>query len=536
MVNTPDELSLMTYVAAFRNWASEDARRAREELARKKRTADPSCCYAHGPGLEKAETFTPAHFEIVAKNCFDEELQHGGDVFDVSIHGPDGNVHPQVSDSGNGKYPVEYTVTKGGNYTISIKLRGEDIKGSPYHVHAEGPKAGNSYATGPGVEGARTRQEAPFRVHSVDADGRPVKHGGDPFVVQVQGPEEVSDPHLKDNHDGTFDGSYKVNTPGYYFVNITLEDEPIKGSPYRVLIEAARAGNSWAEGPGLEGGQALKPGVFTIHAVDPDGNARKDGGDPFEVQIAGPEELKPHITDNHNGTYTVEYHPTVPGDYHINTTLHDEPIRDSPKKVHIKPAPDAGNSWAEGPALHGLVDNEPGKFTIHAVDPDGNPRTDGGDDFRVNIHGPQGSVKPHVKDNNDGTYDVEFDPAEPGNYDISVDLEGKHPIKDSPWRVKCKEGTDAGNSGFGVFSFTIQSFDKRKEKKTFGGDKFEVKITASDKKTEIETQCTDNNDGTYTCVYAVSGPKGSKFHIKAYLNGKKVGTFTQELKVGGQAS
>jgi filamin len=531
MVNTPDELSCMTYIAAFRNYASEESRRARDELARKKRTADPACCYAHGPGLEKAETFTPAHFEIVAKNCFDEELAHGGDVFEVTIHGPDGNVHPKVSDSGNGKYPVEYTVTKGGQYTIAIKLRGEDIKGSPYSVHAEGPKAGNSYATGPGVEGARTRQDAPFRVHSVDAEGKPVKHGGDPFVVQVQGPEEVADPHLKDNHDGTFDGSYKVNTPGYYFVNITLDEEPIKGSPYRVLVEAARAGNSWAEGPGLEGGQALKPAVFTIHAVDPDGNPRTDGGDPFEVQIAGPEELKPKITDNHNGTYTVEYHPTHPGDYHVNTTLHDEPIKDSPKKVHIKPAPDAANSWAEGPALHGLVDNEPGKFTIHAVDPEGKPRTDGGDHFDVAIHGPHGPVHPHVKDNNDGTYDVEFDPAEPGNYDIAVTLEGK-PIKDSPWKVKCKEGTDAGNSGFGVFSFTIQSFDKRKNKKTFGGDHFDVKIKGPSK-SEVETQNTDNNDGTYTCVYALSGPKGSKFRIRAFLNGKKVGTFTQELKIGG---
>jgi len=136
-----------------------------------------------------------------------------------------------------------------------------------------------------------------------------------------------------------------------------------------------------------------------------------------------------------------------------------------------------------------------------------------------------------VKDNNDGTYDVEFDPAEPGNYDINVTLEGK-PIKDAPWKVKCKEGTDAGNSGFGVFSFTIQSYDKRKNKKTFGGDHFDVKIKGPSK-SEVETQNIDNNDGTYTCVYALSGPKGSKFRIRAFLNGKKVGTFQQVLKIGG---
>jgi filamin len=533
MVNTPDELSLMTYVAAFRNWASDEARRQREELERKKRTADPATCYAYGPGLEAAETFTPAHFTIVAKNCFDEELSAGGDVFDVTVNGPDGSVTPKVTDNGNGKYPVEYTVTKGGDYTIGIKLRGQDIKGSPYHVHASGPKAGNSYATGPGVEGgARVGQDAPFRIHSVDAAGKPVKHGGDPYQVQVQGPEDVADPKLKDNGDGTFDGAYKVSKPGYYFVNITLHDEPIKGAPFKVLVENANAGQSYAEGPGLEGGQTGKPAKFKIFAVDPDGKPVKKGGDPFEVQIDGPGGVKPTVTDNGDGTYDVQYDPTKPGDYHVNVTLHDQPIKDMPKKVHIKPSPNAGNSYATGPALKGLVDNEPGEFTIHAVDADGKPRTDGGDNFDVKINGPQGPVKPDVTDNGDGTYDVKFDPSEPGPYDISVDLEGQ-PIKDSPWKVKCKEGTDASKCGFGIFSFTLQSRDKRGNNKTFGGDDFQVKITGPSG-SEVESKTKDNGDGTYTAVYALTGKKGDTFRIRAELNGKKAGTFRQDLRFGHQ--
>jgi len=201
------------------------------------------------------------------------------------------------------------------------------------------------------------------------------------------------------------------------------------------------------------------------------------------------------------------------------------------KKVHIKPSPDAGKSWADGPALHGLVDNEPGEFKIHAVDAAGNPRKDGGDKFDVKVDGPHGPVHPEIKDNGDGTYDVKFDPSEPGPYNIAVNLEG-NPIKDSPWKVKCKEGTDADNSGFGIFSFTLQSRDKRKQPKTFGGDKFDVKIS-SPKGGDVEVQTKDNGDGTYTAVYALSGPKGSKFKIWAGLNSKKVGSFVQELNRGG---
>jgi filamin len=527
MVNTPDELSLMTYVSAFRNYLSEEEQRRREELARKKRTADPSLCYAYGPGLEGADTYQPAHFTIVAKNYFDEELPNGGDHFDVQIAGPDSTVTAAVSDTGDGKYPVVYTVTKPGDYTITIKLRDEHIKNSPYHVHADGPHAGFSVASGPGVEGAQTKKPAHFRITSFNDKGHPVKSGGDKYQVQVQGPEDVADPALTDNNDGTFDGAYEVTTPGYYFVNITLDDEPIKNSPYKVLIEGARAGNSYAEGPGLEGGQDGKTGVFTIHGFDPEGNKLTEGGDPFKVDIQGPSDVQPTVSDNGDGTYTVEYTPTEPGDYVVNVTLHDEPIKDVPRQVYIKPAPDASQTWAEGPALQGLVDNEPGLFTIHAVDKNGNPRTDGGDKFDVDIAGPHGHVPATLTDNGDGTYGVAFDPEHPGDYNINVTFEGA-PIKDAPFHVSCTEGTDADHSGFGIFSFTIQSRDKRGENKTFGGDHFEVGIKGPDD-SDVEVQTTDNNDGTYTAVYALTGEKGSIFTITAKLNHKKVGVFKQNL-------
>lgn len=527
MVNCPDELAMMTYISAFRNYLSEESRRQREELARKKRTADPAFCYAYGPGLQGANVFQPAEFTIVAKNCFDEELVAGGDVFDVSVNGPDGHAKVQVSDNGDGKYPGSYVVTKPGDYTVNIQLRGEHIKDSPYAVHVDGPSAGYSTASGPGVEGAVIRKDAPFRITAHNDSGKKLNFGGSPYQVQVQGPEDVSDPKLHDNGDGTYDGAYRVDTPGFYFVNITLEDEPIKGSPFRVLIEGARAGQSYAEGPGLQGGQEGKPGVFTIHAVDPDGRPRTDGGDPFKVDIQGPSDVGPSVTDNGDGTYTVEYKPTESGDYVVNVTLHDEPIKDAPFHVHIKPAPAAGLSYAEGPALHGLVDNEPGVFTIHAVDKEGSPRTDGGDHFDVAIQGPQGNVPAQVTDNGDGTYGVVFDPSEPGPYTIDVQLEGEH-IKDAPFKVKCKEGTDIDNSGFGIFSFTVQSRDKRGENKTFGGDSFDVKIKGPSD-SDVEVQTTDNGDGTYTAVYALTGDKGSVFTIYASLNGKNVGTFKQNM-------
>jgi len=60
-------------------------------------------------------------------------------------------------------------------------------------------------------------------------------------------------------------------------------------------MERGNAGKSWADGPGLTHGQTKKPCNFTIHSVDADGKPIKEGGDPFEVKISGPEKVTPQF-------------------------------------------------------------------------------------------------------------------------------------------------------------------------------------------------------------------------------------------------
>lgn len=506
-----------------------------------KRPADPKYCYAHGPGLEPGnETNQPCEFEIVAKNKHDQPLDFGGNNFKVKItNDKTGEEIPaKVSDNKDGTYPVVYEVKKPGTYTVKITLDGEDIKDTPKKVKITGPDASKSYATGPGVEpkgGAVTDKPNKFKIHAVDADGNPCKTGNDPFKVEVKPLDENNKNEkpvvkLTDNGDGTYDGEYLVNAPGNYEVKVTLDNENIKDSPFKVLVENARAGLSYAEGPGLEGGQQYKEGKFTIYAVDTQGKKRTTGGDPFVVKVKGPEGDVKNVSlkDNNDGTYSVVYVPKKFGDYTVDVTLHGDGIKNNPFKVPIRPSPSAANTWAEGPGLDEAWDNEPAFFTIHAVDEDGNPIEHGGDTFDVKINGPE-DVETEIVDNGDGTYSVSYYPQEPGDYTIAVTHEGKN-IKDSPFKVKCKEGTDADNSGFGIFSFTIQSRDKRGKQKEFGGDKFEVSIKGPDE-ADVEVQTLDNEDGTYTAIYALAGDdiKGKTFNVIAKLNGKVVGRYKQKM-------
>jgi filamin len=533
MVEMPDELAVMTYVSLFRDWALNDDRRRAAELEaerlRKMKMADPSQCYAEGPGLHAATTNNKAPFTIHAINYFGEPLTNGGDEFTVSIDNNGSPVHHEFHDNNNGTYSVSYTPTSVGNYTIKVNLKSDPIKDSPFHPTVTGPNAKHTTARGPGVEGkgARVGQKAPFVVESKDANGKRVPTGNDPFEVKVErdhdGPVHAD---FLDKGDGTYEGGYVPPHPGFYTVAITLKGEHIQGSPFHPLIEQGNAGNSYAEGPGLHGGKTDHVLPFKITAVDPDGGKVKTGGDPFEVKIHGPEQVNAKVRDNGDGTYDVEYSVGTPGDYTIDVTLHGQPIKDSPFHPHVKQSADVGKSYAEGPGLVSLVDNEPGVFTIHAIDKNGQPRKDGGDDFNVDIQNPDGShQKPHVVDNNDGTYTVTYDPENPGDYVVNVDLEGR-PIKDMPVRVHCKSGTDAGLSGFTTFQFTVQTKDKHGQAKTFGGDDFRVTISGP---AAVEVHTNDNGDGSYSARYTLD--QRGKYTVNVHLNGKEIGgsPFHQEL-------
>eukprot|EP01104_Vermistella_antarctica_P021500 TRINITY_DN975_c0_g1_i1.p1 TRINITY_DN975_c0_g1~~TRINITY_DN975_c0_g1_i1.p1 ORF type:complete len:831 (+),score=248.61 TRINITY_DN975_c0_g1_i1:196-2493(+) len=518
MVHVPDELSIMTYVSCFRDWDEGGGRAKRAEHLRKLRTPFASECIAYGPGLEGGETFLEAPFTVEARNCFGDPVDpaHGGDTFVIAISGSESPSF-SISDNGDGKYPALYTPTLPGTLSVSITYEGQDIKSSPFSVDVKGPSAGQSYATGPGVEGANTDEAAAITIFSVDGSGNRITTGGDPFEIVVTGPESPA-VQVNDNGDGTYGGDYTVAKPGHYEVAVTLRGEHVKDSPFRVLVEAATAANSYAEGPGLVEGRAGEEAQFTIYAVDHNGNKRNSGGDPFKINIDGPQTIEPEVSDNDDGTYTVTYTPDKrqPGDYKVSVTLFDKDIKDAPFSVLVKPASDAGKSYAEGPGLNAIVDNETAAFTIFAVDPDGNRRTTGEDDFSVSIAGPQDA--PHtLTDNNDGTYSVSYDADVPGDYVVSVTLDGEN-IKDSPFTVPCKAGTDASGSGFGSFSFTVTSKDKRGEAKTFGGDNFDVTITGE---SEVEPRTVDNGDGSYTATYSIDGP--GEYSIDARLNGKSIG-------------
>jgi len=191
------------------------------------------------------------------------------------------------------------------------------------------------------------------------------------------------------------------------------------------IIAGTDANQSIAFGPGLQDGiPDTLPATFTIQAKDRDGNNIKHGGDPFEVKIQGPRgPVDAKLHDNDDGTYTVTYEPKDAGKHRIDVNLKNQPIKNAPYNVMVKEGADEGHSCIESFS-----------FVIRAKTKKGENRRDGGDNFTVDISGPNGAVpNVTVKDIGDGTYACNYKLPGAGAYTVNVKVNGKH-IKGSPWK------------------------------------------------------------------------------------------------------
>jgi len=95
-----------------------------------------------------------------------------------------------------------------------------------------------------------------------------------------------------------------------------------------------------AYGPGLEGGETYKEGVFTIEARNCFGERVSHGNDTFVVLIKSPKNhaVECHQVNNQNGTYSCSYTPDTAGVHTISITLHNKPIQKSPWRPNITKA------------------------------------------------------------------------------------------------------------------------------------------------------------------------------------------------------
>lgn len=196
------------------------------------------------------------------------------------------------------------------------------------------------------------------------------------------------------------------------------------------------------------------------------------------------------------------------------------PVPGSPFVVHVKSGCDPSRCKAFGPGLQKGITNKPMTFTVET-------REAGMGGLSLAIEGPS-EAKMNCIDNRDGSCDVEYNPTEPGEYDITIRFADKH-IPGSPFKVIVEEPPT------GPRSVASPSADFRKvkvygpsiEKATIyehvpasffidvadaGAGMIAVKLKTSDGKSVENVQVEDEGDGIYKVTF-IPPKKGA--HITA---------------------
>jgi len=254
------------------------------------------------------------------------------------------------------------------------------------------------------------------------------------FDVHIEDPHhEVVKADVVDNGDGTWTVNYQPTEPGKYHIDVIQRNpsvpllyDHVKNSPIDIEIDPGTvAAQTIAYGPGLEPGNLdTEAAQFTIEARDKNGNKMKEGGDPFVVEVQGPTGPIPvEVVDNGDGTYNVTYNPDDAGRHDIAVTLDGKPIKGSTFKVEVKPGAWAGKSTMEF-----------FYFDVKSQDKRGRPLTTGGAKIKVQVKKPDGQQcqESSVQDLNNGSYTIKYKAAEPGQYHVSVTIDGRE-IAGSPF-------------------------------------------------------------------------------------------------------
>ena len=377
-------------------------------------TVEPT---AFGPGLESFEVNTPGTFEV---SCAPETREK--DV-EIKAVGPTGSKNVFIEPLGTGQFSCEYTPTVAGEHKVTIKVKGKEIKGSPFTANVKyASYTDKAEAFGPGLEFGTTDQPCRFTVRLKE------EAGFTRMRVHILGASRAEPIEMAEIEDNAIEVTYHPTAPGEYTIRVLWGEAHVKGSPFNVNVTGPINNDPSkvkVTGNGLSGGQVGEPIKLFVSADV------GSGPGPLGVKLIGPSKPSIVADDSSEEGVEVTINCLDPGEYQMMVKWGDEEIPGSPfvipvggKGRDIKP--ELCTAIGDG-LTHGKV-NEFAKFIVHI------PNEAGPGSLGVSISGPHPPKPIEIINNQDGTMDVNYKPLAPGEYTINCTFADLH-IKESPFTV-----------------------------------------------------------------------------------------------------
>ena len=387
---------------------------------------------------------------------------------------------------------------------LSIRYGGQHIRSSPFQIRAERSQRQQLATTGTLFPPNSLR---PYELVLPTDVAAGVVTG---LVKMPSG--KTCAPQITDNNDGTATVRYQPNEKGLHEMSIYLNGSHIAGSPLSFYVDALEPGHVTAYGPGLSYGVCSQPCPFTIVT-------EKAGAGNLSLSCEGPSKADFNCTDNKDGTCSVSYLPTEPGEYKIIVKFDDEHIPGSPYRAHI-----TASSFG---ASYGSLSEVPLKINetdLMSLD--------------CTLRAPSGREEScQLKQLSNGNVGIIFTPREVGEHLIIVKKRGRQ-IAHSPFRVMVSQ-SEVGNAakvrvyGPGVAS-TVNTMEQAEffvDTKYAGFGGLALSIEGPSK---VDINCEDRDDSDCRVTYTPQEPgiylinvkfadehvRGSPFTVKADGQGR----------------
>uniref|UniRef100_A0A8C9JJW8 Filamin C n=1 Tax=Panthera tigris altaica TaxID=74533 RepID=A0A8C9JJW8_PANTA len=427
-----------------------------------------------------------------------------------TVSTPDGaELDVDVVENHDGTFDIYYTAPEPGKYVITIRFGGEHIPNSPFHVLAcdpmphveEPPDVLQPHRPGPYPTHWAT-EEPVVPVEPMESMLRPFNLVI-PFTVQkgeltgeVRMPSgKTARPNITDNKDGTITVRYAPTEKGLHQMGIKYDGNHIPGSPLQFYVDAINSRHVSAYGPGLSHGMVNKPATFTIVTKD-----AGEGG--LSLAVEGPSKAEITCKDNKDGTCTVSYLPTAPGDYSIIVRFDDKHIPGSPFTAKI-----TGDDSMRTSQLNVGTSTD---VSLKITESDLSLLT-------ASIRAPSGNEEPCLLKRLPNRHiGISFTPKEVGEHVVSVRKSGKH-VTNSPFKILVGPSEIGDASKVRVWgkglseghTFQVAEFIVDTRNAGYGGLGLSIEGPS-----KVDINCEDMEDGTCKVTYCPTEPGTYIINIK----------------------
>ncbi|KAK2704441.1 hypothetical protein QYM36_016740, partial [Artemia franciscana] len=419
-----------------------------------------------------------------------------------------------IEDNGDGTFSIYYNTKDAGEYTISIKFGGQPIPDG-FYTFTAGEEFAKQTAS-PSQNHARNNFEDQYR--PIELQNIPLPSTGGNVTAEVRMPSGIQDsPMIVDNRDGTVSIRYEPREEGLHELHVKYNSEHVQGSPFKFHVDQITSGIVTAYGPGLTHGICGEQCKFTISTQ----GAGAAGG--LSLAVEGPSKAEIGCHDNKDGTVSVSYLPTAPGEYKIAVKFADKHIKGSPYTAKITGEGRRRNQISVGSSSEVPL---PGRVTDAELKM-----------LSATITSPSGIEEPcFLKRLPNGNLGVSFTPREAGDHFVAVKKMGKH-IANSPFKISVAEkqvgdARKVKTSGIGLRegkTHTANTFKIDTRDAGYGGLSLSIEGPS-----KAEIDCKDNEDGTLDISYKPTEPGYYIINLKFADHHVDGSPFT--VKVTGEGS